>query len=452
MREIAPTTTQHVDVPDGFDIAGAPTLLDSTVMLDRINFCLPTGVTPFNGCRISNLRQKTPASCTIAYELIRGKSESASLTHTYVRAFSRGEYDNARRRALQSRWVASEESLTVTPLDDVHAILYWFPNDERLDGLRRIVIPKKLQRIFYDRLTEYPNSDWRISDRSIRLQVVRYKPERRAVLRCRFRAQRHDDADRHERFVYLGLYETERFARLWETTSTLTEIARYAHDWTPARTLALDQSDALIIFAELDGRPLRDMLGVDGWPDALERTARAVAEMHRADAHMFTETTGIRDQIGQVRGMLTRVAPECREIVDSLSSRLMQSDALKPSASLNLVHGDLHHGQLLIGEGKVGVIDFDRVHGGDALEDVGNFCAQLWLGPRDGRRWEFEPAREQFIDCYERARQARIDRARVSTWMALSLFRSALTPLGRFEASWRQRVRTILAEAQRVLP
>ena len=441
----------YLDMPDGFDVPGLPTLLDAEAMRERFNHLLPNGVPSFESCRISNLRQKTRTTSTICYEMVRSSNGGASKQLAYARAFAREEYGDALRRVGLSRWASTDEGLSITPLHDLSAIAYWFPNDERLDGLRRVVVPKKLQRLLYAHCSEYPAASWRVSDRSIRLQIIRYKPERRAVIRCRFRAQEIDGSERHERFVYLGLYERERLEGLAVNIARIRELAKDAQHWTTASLIGIDEDDALVIWDELRGKPLRDLLSTNDWEPAIDSCARAIAEMHEADGSTLPSRESIESQLADVSAYLLNTLPECHELITGIARRLAQSETLSKSEHRSIVHGDLHPGQLIIDGAQVGIIDFDRARCGNPMEDLGNLRAQLWLGPPGERGYESDVVFDRFLAAYTHARAIDTPPGALEEWTAFSVFRSAAVPLGRFEPNWRQRARNILHESKSLL-
>src|SRR3989304_2159545 len=174
------------DLPDGIEVPGLPALLNPGGMCARINEQLPAGATPFEQCHIANLRFKTPANCLVSYTLLQRDPQSSEekVTNLYARGFSKESFGPASAKALADRWVATEAGPSVTPLADLSAFLYWYPNDERLTGLRRVTVRKKLQREFHAHLPAYPPDEWRVSDRSIRLRLVRHQPTRPAGPSC----------------------------------------------------------------------------------------------------------------------------------------------------------------------------------------------------------------------------------------------------------------------------
>lgn len=435
-----------IDLPDGLNVHGLVSLLDVEKMSNRIRQCLPSGAVPLATCRITNLRFKTRSSVTISYELSSPSDEGGgeATIPVYIRAFSTSEYADARRRSELSRWVPTSTGLTINHLDDLDAILYWFPNDERLDGLRHVVEARKLQRIFYRELKDYPASDWRISDHSIRLTLLRYKPERRAVFRCRFRAHRHDGITKQERFVFLGVYEQERFKMLWPLLNQAYGASRRAHLWLAPSPLGRSDEDGLIIIDELRGHSLRGVLAV-GPSDSLERVAQAIAELHQsAELGCSLAPVDPGDSLTSAERLLGTLVSDARATVTSIATQLRTCMSMMSPPTNGFVHGDLHPGQLMLDDDRVGVVDFDRSHRGDPLEDVGNFRAQLWLGTPGGKQWDDQLCWQRFHDAYLRASALPIDESRIRMWTAYALFQSALTPLGRFEPDWRKRTHEIL--------
>ncbi len=446
------STRPYLDLPDGFDLPGLPMLLDAEAMRERFNHSLPDGVRRFESCRITNLRQKTRTTSTICYELVRSTDGETLRQLAYIRAFANEEYRDALRRVGSSRWASTEDGLSITPLHDLAAIVYWFPNDERLNGLRRVVVPKKLQRLLYLHFAQYPAASWRVSDRSIRLKIIRYKPERRAVLRCRFRAQKIDGSERHERFVYLGLYERERLEDLAVNIARIRTFAVNAQHWTTAPLIGINDDDALVIWDELCGKPLRDLLCTAEYESAIDACAKAIAEMHGADGSSLPARETIESQLTDVSAYLLNTLPECRELITAIAHRLARTECLGKSEQRSIVHGDLHPGQLIVDGARVGIIDFDRARCGNPLEDLGNLRAQLWLGPPGKREYDPDAVFDRFLTAYTSSCTVDPNPRNLDEWVAFSLFRSAAVPLGRFEPNWRERARNILRESERLIP
>ena len=458
MLKSAGQTEAHAghDIPAGFEIPGMEVLTQPASMLEVINGLLPAGATPFEQCDLVNLRFKNPTSCLITYRLTTapGDSGGAAETYVYARGFGRPQFAAAVPQLATTRWVESDWGPSVSVVPDASAILYWFPNDERLHGLRRITINKKLQRVLYDHLSDYPADQWRISDRSIRRQILRYKPERRIVMRCRFRAHRHADGLKHERFVYIGVYEEGRDQQLWRVLSELSEHATHSQYWTVPTVLARVREHGMLISEELRGPSLRAALDMTEPDTDLNETialvARALHELHGtrvssvpSQGHVDT----IRS-LDDARDRLVRFIPDSEGAVTALAAELSRRVREMPTENSSFVHGDLHPGQVILGDERVGFIDFDRAHIGDPIEDIGNFCAQLWLNYSPGIAADITM---KWIEEYRRVSTVPVTEYARNVWTAVALFESALRPVGRLEPHWRRTVTSILEQTEAVL-
>jgi aminoglycoside phosphotransferase (APT) family kinase protein len=87
-----------------------------------------------------------------------------------------------------------------------------------------------------------------------------------------------------------------------------------------------------------------------------------------------------------------------------------------PSAGDVVVHGDFRNGNLVVGpEGVVGVLDWELVHLGDPMQDLGYLCARVWrfgADPPVGGWGSYE----DLFRGYESAGGRRVDRDAVRWW------------------------------------
>ncbi len=93
-----------------------------------------------------------------------------------------------------------------------------------------------------------------------------------------------------------------------------------------------------------------------------------------------------------------------------------------------VVHGDLRHGNIMVGpEGLRAVLDWEGVHLGDPMEDLGWLCVTSWrFGEIDKPVGGFG-TREALFAGYEAAGGCRVDPARVRFWEVLGTLRWGLT-------------------------
>jgi aminoglycoside phosphotransferase (APT) family kinase protein len=70
---------------------------------------------------------------------------------------------------------------------------------------------------------------------------------------------------------------------------------------------------------------------------------------------------------------------EFKEALDGLTSRLERTIPDRSATSITLIHGDFHLDQLLLlDSGRLALFDFDELALGDPLQDLANFCADLY--------------------------------------------------------------------------
>jgi len=95
-----------------------------------------------------------------------------------------------------------------------------------------------------------------------------------------------------------------------------------------------------------------------------------------------------------------------------------------PPGGTAIVHGDFRLGNLIVDEsGLAAVLDWELVHRGDPLEDLGWFCVRAWRFGEDDRPAGGLGSVEEFLAGYERAAGAPVDRDAVRWWQVLGTLR-----------------------------
>jgi aminoglycoside phosphotransferase (APT) family kinase protein len=95
---------------------------------------------------------------------------------------------------------------------------------------------------------------------------------------------------------------------------------------------------------------------------------------------------------------------------------------------LTVVHGDMRNGNIIVGpEGLRAVIDWEAVHVGDPMEDLGWLCVTSWrFGEVDKPVGGFGP-REALFEGYEAVSGQPVDPDRVRFWEVMGVLRWGLT-------------------------
>ena len=95
-----------------------------------------------------------------------------------------------------------------------------------------------------------------------------------------------------------------------------------------------------------------------------------------------------------------------------------------PPGGTAIVHGDFRLGNLMVdGSGLAAVLDWELVHRGDPLEDLGWFCVRAWRFGEDDRPAGGLGSIEEFVAGYERTAGRAVDRDALRWWQILSTLR-----------------------------
>lgn len=93
-------------------------------------------------------------------------------------------------------------------------------------------------------------------------------------------------------------------------------------------------------------------------------------------------------------------------------------------AGSTVVHGDFRLGNLIVDEsGLAAVLDWELVHRGDPLEDLGWFCVRAWRFGEDDRPAGGLGSVEDFVASYEQAAGTHVDRDALHWWLVLGTLR-----------------------------
>lgn len=248
---------------------------------------------------------------------------------------------------------------------------------------------------------------------------------------------------------YATILRPSRTEALVRRTRAVKQAQRLADSAFPdlARLVAWDL-DGMIVFGELPGRPLHELLLAPSSEPVLTTVARSLAALHQAP----TEGLGLPPPdpgmpLSEWAALAGRhepgLAPRYRRALAALGGL-----PAAPSQGNALVHGDLHDRNIFVDHDRVGLLDLDSLHLGHPVEDVGNLVAHLVVAALQrgasvtaGRR-----GAEALIAAYREA-GGDIEPAAVAASGARSLFRLAC--LYQFRRRWVRIVPALLGESAR---
>jgi aminoglycoside phosphotransferase (APT) family kinase protein len=182
----------------------------------------------------------------------------------------------------------------------------------------------------------------------------------------------------------------------------------------------LDGDESSIVMERLEGETIpRRILRDDAYADARPRLAAQcgalLAALHRVPPDVVPDLEQT-DQVAQYREVLD-LSGEAHPAFE-LAFRWLEANrpALGDPA---IVHGDFRNGNLIIGaDGVRAVLDWELVHVGDPMEDLGWLCVKAWRFGSPLPVGGFGTY-DQLIEAYEAAGGRAVDREVLRWWEVL---------------------------------
>lgn len=316
-------------------------------------------------------------------------------------------------------------------------LLMAFPIDRAMHDLRRLVRPSKLRSLVAATCPTVVPNGLRFSKSRSHFALVRYKPERRAVLRWQIGAVDGSGQRTGHSIIWVRCHAESQAPH----TAVAIAAAAAAGVRCP-RTLGIAH-DRLAIESHVAGATFAPAAR----PAELAAAAAATARLHDSGAVSGLPLHGPVQELDQslraaedLGRMLPQLQARATALADQLAARI---PAAGPPV---LAHGDLHAGQFLIDGDGAALCDFDRACVAPAAHDLAVFRAHCELEDGAGGA----ALARGFVDAYGRHRALPGD-GELEWWSASALLRGSLSPFRTLRADWPQRCEVALASAERTL-
>jgi hypothetical protein len=362
-------------------------------------------------CRPYYVRYKPARYCRVQYELrLRAiDRDTTFLTKAHVSL-----HPSKRARKLAARYRLGSSTPGAAYIAELSAIARVFPVDLALRGLAEAASSDRMADRFRRALPDRPGK----ALRGCEVDLLRYKAEKRAVLRYRLVGASVD-------CVYGKLRKDGGRSLL-----RVSEALNQANVATPA-TLAWFSDLGMVVQKEAAGVRLGDLRGSREYERWMPDVAEALARLHATPIESLSRYSAKTEaeHLADAATTVGRLVPHLASEADALARRLTPLLAVQDRVST--VHGSFHDDQVLVGEGGVTFVDMDNAMVADPLCDVGHFLSYLSAEPA-GR------ARERFLDAY----MATSGRASEDylVFEAASLLRWATLPFRELRPDWQRSV------------
>lgn len=238
---------------------------------------------------------------------------------------------------------------------DREVAVWLYPNDPDLPGLVRAAYPGSLAAI----LSSY-HVEPGIEASGLELEMVTYRPRRRAVVRARTTTGE----------VYVKVLRARAVDGIAERHRLLLDAG------VPAPPVLARTPDHLLVLGQLPGVPLARALfqqrmpcSAEGLIGVLDAMPKAVAGLERRPA--WTEA------IDHYAGMVAAAVPSLKDQLDRIAREIRAGLANVPPG-FEPTHGDFHEGQVHVAHGEVsGILDIDTIGPGRRADDLACLIAHL---------------------------------------------------------------------------
>lgn len=330
---------------------------------------------------------------------------------------------------------SAEQSLVMT--DGEISVRVWrYPHDPWLPMLARVCYPDVVAAT----LEELGVPTGIGPQASVPLEVISYRPGRRAVLRAQL-------ADRP---VFLKVMQPHRSGEIVERHRHLLSAG------VPV-PVVLAHHEGLVVLAELPGRPLARAVLEEG-PDAC-RGEDLVALLDRLPASLYPAplrapwTDSAAFYAGIVGASMPALAPRLDALVAGIRTGLAEVDQRIGLHPHDVVHGDFYEAQVFVDDGRVvGLLDIDTVGPGRRADDLACLVAHLSVLADYGTTGRIPPEIHRRVDeattQWTSVFAARVDPQELALRAAGVVLSLATGPHRQQEPAWERATEAIVRVAE----
>jgi len=278
-----------------------------------------------------------------------------------------------------------------------------FPTDDRLPSLSTAVDESAmiavLQAVLADR-----RAGARL--KSVAAHVVRYKPERKCLLRYHLTwATNRSDLPR---VVWARVSRRPKFERTHNNLQRLYAAAAGIGFDLP-EPLGVVPDLAMELFGAVPGVALSSLTDCDYFGWLCRRAGESLRRFHALNVEVgevfdiAAQAARLAENAAEFANLLPAEANRIAAFEGEITERLQtESPGSTEAARLGLIHRDLHGGNILVADGRLALVDFEDCAMGEAADDVGSTWANLrWHAHRaPARRARLAEARRMFLDGY----------------------------------------------------
>jgi thiamine kinase-like enzyme len=411
-------------IPQADELPGLDALLDGDVVRLLLEAKFDGSNVRFLDCRPDHVRYRRRKSYIASY-IVRAQDPASDAPHElvwYIRCMTADSFARIRRRAAARTWTKPRIGPPVTELPQYHAILFAYPNDYHLEGLRIAEDHDALRQA----LSEHTDTVGSMLLRGkLQTTLVRYRPEDRAVLAGSFRDTT-SSSDPCETRVYFKMRSDNDATRSHGTTERLLRFLGAGSKLEIPPVVGYLAPYRMSILGEVSGVPISSLAGTSQEREAFARVGESLARLHayRDDELPRLTLAEYLVQTERTLNRLRRLAPSLRDQAQEIKHKLAAGAPRDEERMLGFVHGDLLPGNILVAPTTIGLLDLDLAYTGCVAADIGKFFAHLSDDRlREGGHANNGLLQDAFMDAYSKCSGQSFDPRVLRWWIATAVIR-----------------------------
>jgi hypothetical protein len=312
--------------------------------------------------------------------------------------------------------------------DGVREVAVWiYPQDPDLPGLPRAAYAESMAELC-NRLNIF-EADVRPEDLS--LQMIGYRPRRRAVVRVSF--------GEPPQVVYVKVLRARLFEDVLDRHRLLFQAG------LPVAPIAAVTDDHLLILRELSGNSLAKAIFDVPEPCTAEALIELLDAMPSSVARLDRRPPW-SDAVAHYARMVSAALPALEPKLDRLVDTISQGLAPIPLGN-EATHGDFHEGQVHVSGGRVcGLLDTDTLGPGRRADDLACLIAHLSTIQRMNAAQEARV--HQLIRRWVPVFDSRVDATELRLRAAAVIISLATGPFRGQEPDWERETATMIGSAE----
>ena len=308
-------------------------------------------------------------------------------------------------------------------LPEYGCLVEFFPMDWKLPFLAWVVEPQQIALLLSQNGPKAEHSHW-----LPKVEVLRYRPHKRGVLRYTVNAPDSGDPQEVIGKVYLLGSQTVREAYV---LNLLRPQAAACGIIIP-KPLGVMEEWGFLLMERVPGTGLQLVMKqaqtLEQFKEVLGLIAATLVSLHsfRFESQEVRSLQAEVEKLHKRVALFHLVAPLLAQQAEALLLQIAQLGARSTTAACTFIHGGFHPDQLLMDKEQISVVDFDSSCLGDPAIDVGKFMASLRHKAVSKASDTFRQFAAYFLSEYQARLPGHRVRDRVHLFLSIYLVRRAL--------------------------